>query len=100
MAGLSRQPKVRLLGPPAGEPRATVVSFVLRGMDSAFVARELDVRFGIACRGGLHCAPWAHRQMGTILSGAVRMSPGIFNTEADIDQAVEAIGAICRQEGV
>jgi len=99
MEGLASIPTLRLLGPAMDEPRTAVVSFVLGDMDSAFAASELDARFGIACRGGLHCAPWAHRQMGTFGSGAVRLSPGIFNTETDIDLAIEAIRDICRQEG-
>ena len=60
-----------------------VFSFCVAGHDSEQVARYLAEHSGIAVRSGLHCAPLAHRQMGTIDSGTVRVAPGIFTTEND-----------------
>ena len=60
-----------------------VFSFSAEGYDSEQIARYLAEHSGIAVRSGLHCAPLAHRQMGTLDSGTVRVAPGIFTTEND-----------------
>jgi cysteine desulfurase family protein len=54
----------------------------------------LDRDFGIAVRVGLHCAPFAHRRLGTMERGAIRFSPGVFNTEEEIDRVVDAMSVI------
>jgi selenocysteine lyase/cysteine desulfurase len=55
----------------------------------------LDQSFRIRCRAGLHCAPLAHRTLGTFeKGGAVRLSPGVFTTDDEINAAVEAVNAI------
>ena len=59
----------------------------------------LDGDYGIAVRAGLHCAPMVHRDLGTIERGAVRFSPGLFNTVDDIDLAIEAMNAIPHPRG-
>lgn len=58
---------------------APIVSFNLKGMHSAQTAKLLN-KAGFAVRGGLHCAPGAHRRMGTLDSGTVRVSPSAFTT--------------------
>ena len=60
-----------------------VFSLSIDGFDSERVARYLSEQSDIAVRSGLHCAPLAHRQMGTLDSGTVRVAPGIFTTEND-----------------
>ncbi len=60
-----------------------VFSFSIDSFDSERVARYLSEHSDIAVRSGLHCAPLAHRQMGTLDSGTVRVAPGIFTTEND-----------------
>ena len=57
----------------------------------------LDTDYGISVRVGLHCAPLAHRTIGTFPEGTVRVSPGIFNTEDDIDRLVAAVAEIVRK---
>ncbi len=82
---------------PAGVPaEATVpvVSFTLAGMSPEEAGIRLDVEWGIVCRTGLHCAPLAHAALGTAPEGTVRLSPGPFTTEAEIDTALEAIAAL------
>jgi cysteine desulfurase / selenocysteine lyase len=54
----------------------------------------LDQAFTIAVRPGLHCAPYIHRALGTFPDGTVRVSPGPFSTEEDIDQLAEALAEI------
>ena len=61
------------------------------------VGAILDADFNIAVRVGLHCAPLAHQQLGSLDRGAVRFSPGAFNTEDDIDQAVRAVASLARR---
>jgi selenocysteine lyase/cysteine desulfurase len=61
-------------------------------MDSAQAALILDNSFNIAVRSGLHCAPDAHRTLGTLAGGGtVRISLGHFTTEHDIDACLEAL---------
>jgi selenocysteine lyase/cysteine desulfurase len=54
----------------------------------------LDSSFEIATRPGLHCAPYIHRSLGTFPDGTIRVSPGPFNTEEDIDRLAEALAEI------
>ena len=56
---------------------APVLSFNLEGKQSEWVGQKLN-SMGIAVRAGLHCAPAAHRTMGTLEGGAVRVSPSVF----------------------
>lgn len=97
MEGLSAIKGVRLYGPPLGKKRSAVVLFTLSGLDSGEVAHRLDQEYQIDCRSGLHCAPWAHRCIGTIETGAVRLSPGYYNTEEEIDKAISAIEEISKR---
>lgn len=96
--GLKEIKGVKIYGPQNGEDRAAVISITIEGTDPAEVALILDVSFGIALRSGLHCAPDAHRMLGTLdTGGTIRISPGYFNTEQDIAQCLEAIAAIAAE---
>lgn len=69
----------------------------VEGMDPGDVGIMLDVDHNIATRTGLHCAPLVHQQLGIVEShGGVRFSIGAFNTEADVDAAIQAMTAIAR----
>lgn len=98
MAGLSVIDGVRVYGLDDAAKRASVVMFNIAGMDPAAIGDMLDSDYGIAVRVGIHCAPDAHKTMGTYPVGAVRMSPGYFNTEADIDAALEAVSTISKSK--
>ena len=76
---------VTIYGPAVSEKRCSVLSFSAQGVDAALLAAELDHGFDIAVRSGLHCAPLAHRTLGTLPGGTVRLSPGWFTTGGDID---------------
>ena len=76
--------------------RAGIVSVNLPGMTSSDVADRLG-RMGIAVRGGLHCAPGAHRFLGTLRRGAVRASVGYANTFEEVDAFLNAVNAIVRE---
>lgn len=78
-----------------GDDRATsrsapVLSFGMESSDSEAAAQRLGKQ-GIAVRGGLHCAPLAHRSMGTLDTGTVRISPSAFTREADINFLVNSL---------
>ncbi len=77
-----------------GDNGVNVLGLKLKSMDCVDAAARLDSEYHIAVRSGLHCAPMAHRSMGTIGSGLLRISVGAFNTEEDIDRAAEAIEEI------
>ncbi len=76
-------------------PRVGITAMVPAGGDSAALADALDAT-GVAVRGGLHCAPAMHSYLGTLKSGAVRFSPGPFNTEQDVDDAAALVARLMR----
>ncbi len=94
MRGLSGIPGITIYGPPLDRERGSVVSFTARGIDPSFIGFTLDREYGIDARSGLHCAPDAHRAIGTFPVGAVRVSPGWFTTEAEIETFLRAMEAI------
>ena len=68
------------------------ISFNIEGVDCQTAGMLLDSQFQIECRTGLHCAPLIHEKIGsTSYGGTVRFSPGMFTTEAEIDQAIAAV---------
>lgn len=54
----------------------------------------LDTSMGIAIRPGLHCSPYIHKRIGTFPDGTLRLSPGPFTTEAEIDTFIGALSEI------
>ena len=94
LGGLRDVPGVSLIGPDTTEGRVGVFSLDFPGKDNAEIAARLEEEFGILTRCGLHCAPNAHRTLGTFPRGTVRLSLGWFNTEADIDRALQAVKAL------
>lgn len=84
---------LRLAGTKDIGRRVGVISIDFTGRDNAEVAYELEKR-GIMTRCGLHCAPSAHKTLGTFPQGTVRFSIGYANTEGDIDRALSAIKEI------
>jgi len=92
--GLSRIPGVTIHGPLPSQEQGGIVSFTLRGADPSLVGFTLDREFDIDVRVGLHCAPDAHRTIGTYPEGTVRVSPGWFTTEGDIEAFLRAMAGI------
>lgn len=84
----------RVLGPEPEEPRVPIVAAVHERIDVDRIAFALDRRYGIATRGGLHCAPWAHEALGTLETGALRFGVGYGNTDEHIDRALAALAEI------
>ncbi len=92
--GLMEIPGIDLYGPSDPSRRTSIVSFNIAGLMPSEAAQELDERFAIMSRPGLHCAPAAHRTIGTFPKGTIRFGFGVFNTEAEIDAALEAVHAL------
>ena len=90
--GLSAIAGVTLYGPdPRETPRAPVVSVNVEGWDPNDAAAVLDEQFAIQCRPGLHCAPLAHKSLGTYPHGTIRLSPGFSTTDEECARVVEAL---------
>ncbi len=92
--GLSSIPGVRVYGPADMTRRVGVIAVDFINEDNAVAAYRLEAEHGILTRCGLHCAPSAHKTLGTFSRGVVRFSLGHFNTAADVDAALAAISAI------
>jgi cysteine desulfurase family protein len=74
--------------------RVGTISFRSEALPAAELGGILDQAFEVAVRPGLHCAPYIHRSLGTFPEGTVRVSPGPFNTEEDIDHLARALAEI------
>ncbi len=92
--GVLSLPGFRVLGPDLGVPRVPIIALTHERVATDRLAFALDRRYGIATRAGLHCAPWAHRTLGTLQTGALRFGLGYGNTEADVDAALEALAEL------
>ncbi len=75
-----------------------ILSMNIKGYKPSEVGAILDQSFEIAVRPGLHCAPFAHQVMGTFPDGTVRISPGYFNTEEDINKLITALNKIADEK--
>ena len=94
LTGLRSLPGVRLAGPWEVRDRVGVISLDFLTVDNALAADRLEREYGVLTRCGLHCAPAAHRTLGTFPRGTVRFSPGWYTTEDDIDTALQAVAEI------
>ncbi|HYE02982.1 MAG TPA: aminotransferase class V-fold PLP-dependent enzyme, partial [Phycisphaerales bacterium] len=97
LEGLARLPGLRVPGPGARH-RVGVVSMVHETLPALELATILETSFGILGRAGLHCAPLAHRALGTAPpggGGAFRLSVGPFVSRADVNRAIEGVRAAC-----
>ena len=98
LQGIGAVDDVTIYGLKDASRRISVVSFNIRDIDPAKAALELDDRFGIMSRPGLHCAPSAHKTIGTFPAGTVRFSFSYFNTVKEINRAVDAVRSLANQK--
>jgi selenocysteine lyase/cysteine desulfurase len=89
--GLRAIDGVTVYGGLDAERQTATVSFNIGVMAPSEVGLLLDERYSIMCRVGLHCAPAAHRTMGTFPGGTVRFALGAFNTPEEVEEGVEAV---------
>jgi len=95
--GLKSIGGVQIYGPSDASRQISVVSFNIDGMTPSEVSFDFDEQFDIMSRPGLHCAPSAHRTIGTFPGGTVRLSFGCFNTEEEIRCALDALRKLSRK---
>ncbi len=89
--------RIKLVGIEGTKMRTAVVAVAFSDVDPSEVSYLLERQFGIATRVGLHCAPVAHKHLGTFPRGVVRFSFSAFNTIEEINMALEALKTILRE---
>ena len=96
LEGLHSITGVNIIGKPDIQDRTAVVSITIDDMDAASIAYELESKYHIMTRVGLHCAPRAHQTLGTYPEGTVRFSFGYANTYEDVETALSALHRILK----
>lgn len=91
LAGVRKIPGIKLYGAFDQQARSAIVSLNVADIDSAEISDALMQGWGIATRPGAHCAPLMHRALGTERQGVVRFSFGYFNTDEEVDTAIDAL---------
>lgn len=89
--GLRSIPGVTVYGTQDAELQTATVSFNINGMAPSETGLRLDDEYGILCRVGLHCAPTAHKTLGTFPTGTVRFGLSVFNTAEEVRAAIAAV---------
>ena len=97
LEGLKGEPRIKVYGSGEAEGRVGVLSVNLTGISPSESGRRLEREFGILTRIGLHCAPRAHRTLGTFPDGTVRLSWGPFTREAEVHAAVRGLRRLAAQ---
>lgn len=95
--GLRDTPGVILYGPMDAELQTATIGFNIVGMEPSTVGMRLEDEYKILCRVGLHCAPAAHRTLGTFPDGCVRFGLGAFMTDEQVEQAVLAVRMMAKE---
>ena len=90
----NNDPRVTLYGSRNSQHHVGTVSLNITGYDAPDLGSILDDSFEIAVRPGLHCAPYCHRRLDTFPSGTVRISPGPFNTDDELNTLLDALDQI------
>ena len=90
---------VRVLGPAPGRSRNGTVAFLIEGVDVSLAGELLEREHHIAIRSGYHCAPLAHRALGTERTGCLRASFGFFDTAAKEKKLAKAVAHLAKQAG-
>ena len=97
IGGLTAIPGVTVHGGHDARRQMATVSINIEGLSPSEVGLRLDEEYGILCRVGLHCAPAAHKTIGTFPVGTVRFGLGAFNTQEEVDSAVAAVGELAQE---
>jgi cysteine desulfurase family protein len=95
--GLKKIKGVQVYGPENPDERTATVSINISGMQPSDVGYALDRRYGIMVRIGLHCAPAAHRSLGTFPGGSVRLGMGAMTTTNEVEETLAALREIARE---
>lgn len=89
---------IELYGPDAPHKKVAVIAFNLAGQAPEEVAYYLDQKYQVMIRAGLHCAPSAHRLIGTIKRGSCRIGLGYYNEKEDIDALVDGLHSYLKEQ--
>lgn len=95
---LEKKGLIRIYGKRDTDRRTGTVSIQTSKIELSEAAYMLDDSYGIMTRVGLHCAPSAHKTLGTYPKGTIRFSFGWWNTSEDVRSAVEAMEKICHEQ--
>ncbi len=95
--GLSEIKRVKIYGPEDTHEKTAVVAINIEGVDCEEAASILNDRYGIAVRAGFHCSGAAHETIGTGRIGCIRLCPGLYTTEKEIDETIKAIGEVAEK---
>jgi cysteine desulfurase/selenocysteine lyase len=95
--GSGQHPGVIVYGTLDTELQMATVSFNVAGMSPSEVGLRLDDEYGIMCRVGLHCAPAAHKTIGTFPDGTVRFGLSAFNTADEVQAAIDAVHQLAKE---
>lgn len=98
LEGLSSIPDVLVYGDHNENRHIGVVSFNIKGISPSEVSFFLEEDYDILCRSGLHCAPSAHKTIGTFPQGTIRFSLGIFTSDYDVIESVNAVRKIAENK--
>lgn len=99
LEGANEISDVRLYGGCDETMQTSTISFDLQNISQSEAGLILDEEYGIMCRVGLHCAPSAHKTMGTFPDGTIRFGMGYFNTEDEVDFSLEALMKMVKRNG-
>lgn len=94
LEGLVNMENIKLIGKKTSKDRTGVLSIDFTNNDNGIVAHELSKKYGIMTRSGLHCAPSAHKTLGTFPQGTVRFSLSHFTTIKEIEYAIDCMNTI------
>jgi selenocysteine lyase/cysteine desulfurase len=94
--GIKNLDSVTVYGPDDPARRTSIASFTAAGHRVSEIGLRLDEEFGILSRVGLHCAPAAHRTIGTFPEGTVRLALGLHTTVDEIASVIHAVQKILR----
>lgn len=92
--GLAVHKRIKLYSTAENHKNSGIIALIINGMDSSEIANLLDSKYHIAARPGFHCAPLAHKALGTEKTGLLRLSLGYFNTPEEIQYTIDSIKEI------
>lgn len=93
----SKLENVKIFGSKDPQKRASAISINIGDRDSQEITYLLSDRYDIATRGGKHCAPLAHKRMGTLEQGMVRISVSSFTTEEEVNSVIAAVKELSQE---
>jgi cysteine desulfurase family protein len=99
LAAARNIPRIEVYAADSPSVQGNLFSFRVQGSDPSETARRLFDGFGFEIRAGLHCAPEAHRTLGTFPGGTVRIAPSRFHTVTDFEAVLAAIASVGRNKG-